>query len=116
FLDDATLEAVKKQRDKLKGAFVLLSKDVPVLPAGQPADSAFDSLLPPGSTGPQPASVHPPQTYADRWVLNAAIAATGAIGILTDSGKPDRLFNMGGTGPCCDPSALPLAFITHEDY
>ena len=116
FLDDATVEAVKRQRDQLKGAFVLLSNDIPVPPAGQPADSSFDALLPPGSTGPQPTPLHPPQTYADRWILNDAIAATGAIGILTDSGKPDRLFNMGGTGPCCDPSVLPMAFITHEDY
>jgi hypothetical protein len=116
FLDDATVEGVKQQHEKLKGAFVLLTKDTPVLPAGQPADSAFDSLLPPGALGPQPPSSRPPQTYADRWILNDAIAAAGAIGILTDSAKPDRLFNMSSATQCCDASPLPMAFITHEDY
>ena len=116
FLDDATLEGVAKQRDQVKGSIVCLTKPMPVLPAGQPAESAFDALLPPGALGPHPPSSRPPQSYADRWKLNDAIAAAGAIGILTDSGKPDRLFNMGSAVPCCDSSLLPMAFIPHEDY
>jgi hypothetical protein len=116
YLDDATLDGVAKQRDQLKGAFVCLTKSTPVLPAGQPADSAFDALLPPGALGPHPPSSRPPQGYADRWKLNDAIAAAGAIGILTDSAKPDRLFNMSSATQCCDASPLPMAFITHEDY
>ncbi len=36
--------------------------------------------------------------------------------ILSDSGKPDSLFNMTGSYPSYNPSGVPMAFLTHEDY
>ena len=40
----------------------------------------------------------------------------GPAVVLLDSGKTDNLFNMRSGGVNYEPSALPMAFVTHEDY
>jgi carboxypeptidase Q len=116
FLDEETLEEVQKNQGRLKGAIVCLTKPSAVPPAGLPAENAFDATTPPGPPPPPGQKPHPPLSYADHYRLNEMVAKAGALAILADSNKPDRLFNMSRGSPCCDSTALPMTLITHEDY
>jgi hypothetical protein len=113
FLDHFTAEDIARQKDKLKGAIVCLGKPRVVLPAGQPAANANDAESPPK---PPDASEPPMPAYAERWRLFKTLADAGVSAALSDSIKPDRLFNMTRATPCCDPSLFPVALIPHEDY
>lgn len=115
FLDEASAEEIQKNQDRLKGAFVCLTKPSYVPPAGQPVESAYDAMIlqsPPAPKRPG----HRTSVPINRYRLNELVAKTGALAILADSNKPDRLFHMSHGSPCCDSSALPMAFLTHEDY
>jgi carboxypeptidase Q len=115
FLDEASIEEVLKNKDRLKGKIVCLTKPSAVLPAGQPAENSYDALSTPSPPAPQGRRVRatPP---VNRYRINEVVAETGALAILADSNKPDRLFHMSHGSPCCVSSALPMAFLTHEDY
>jgi len=115
FLGEESVEEIEKNRDRIKGAFVCMSKSKPVPPAGLPADNAFDATTPPTPTSPGE-KPHPTLSYGDHYRINALLAKAGALAILTDSNKPDRLFNMSRGSACCDPAPLPMAMLTHEDY
>ncbi len=117
FLADVSQEAVEKQRDKLKGAIVAMGNPRPVPPAGQPAANAFDASEPESAPGHHRDPNAPPGlSFADRLNVYKLVADAGALALLSDSNKPDGLFNMSRVAPCCDPGPLPAAFITHEDY
>jgi hypothetical protein len=115
FLNEGSVEEIQKNQDRLKGAFVCLKKPSYVPPAGQPVESAYDAMMPIAPPGPQPPR-HRAAPPPDRYVINPLVAKTGALAILADSDKPDRLFHMSHGSPCCDSSPLPMAFLTHEDY
>ena len=68
---------------------------------------------PPRRPGEKP---HPELSFGDHYRINEMVAKAGALAILTDSNKPDRLFNMSRGSACCDPAPLPMALLTHEDY
>jgi hypothetical protein len=117
FVAAVSPEAVEKQKDKLKGAIVCMGNSHPVLPAGQPAANAFDATEPDSAPGhPHDPNAPPALSFAERLRVYKMVADAGALAILSDSNKPDGLFNMSRIGSCCDPSPLPGAFITHEDY
>jgi len=80
---------------------------------GETPENAYDAVIPPargvpaargGGAGGRGGNEGNP-------LVNA-----GAAVVLRDSGKPWDLFNMGGAGRGFQPSDIPTAFITHEDY
>jgi len=94
-------------KGKLKGAIVLAGK-----PAEVPTDiaeNAYDAVITPQRGVPRPGN------FADRRRLMGMVAEEHAAVLLQDSGKTDSLFNMTGAGRY-EPSQMPVAFITHEDY
>lgn len=102
---------LEKYRDKLKGAIVLPRVPVDVMHLDPSPDNAFDAVIPP-PRGLGDAS----GAFRERMQLLQQIRQLGPALVLTDSGKTDSLFNMGGSYPRYRPSDVPTAFLTHEDY
>lgn len=96
---------------ELRGAIVLAGPPATIPPDFPPPDNAYDAVIPPPHGVPQ----NEGNRYARRRQQMQTIVQSGAAAILLDSGKEDNLFNMGSFG-AYQPSALPLAFLTHEDY
>jgi len=55
-------------------------------------------------------------SWRERGQLMRQIADEQPALIVVDSGKTDNLFNMTGAHPAYNPSRVPQAFVTHEDY
>jgi carboxypeptidase Q len=108
-----TPEEAAAYKDKLKGAIVCMGAPATLPPASEVPDNAYDAVIPPARGVPQERTM----TYADYRKIMEDLANSGAVAILRDSGKTDNLFNMGGgsTKPY-EPSAVPDAFVSHEDY
>lgn len=100
-----------KYRGKLKGAVVLANKPADLSKAEANPENAYDAVIP-QQHGVKPAGM----TWRQRADLMRQIAEEHPTVILIDSGKPDSLFNMTGGHPAFQPSAAPMAFLTHEDY
>ena len=111
FLGDDAQADVDRLKDKLKGAIVCLGP--PATLATGEADNAYDAVIPPQRGVPSNAG---PGGFRARMRVMPQLVNGGVAAILRDSGKPDSLFNMGGAGPAYQPSVLPTAFTTHEDY
>lgn len=102
-------EDLEKYAGKLKGAIVLMGKPA-VIPTDE-ADNAYDAVIQPAKgVGADPAARFRTILAAMRMMAQETPAA-----VLLDSGKTDDLFNMGSFSRYQE-SAVPLAFITHEDY
>lgn len=111
-LDSQAPDAVAAAGGKIKGAIVLFGKPATVVLNPQPPpENAYDAVIPP-SRGVPAAGGAPGGGRGG----TDAIAQAGPAVLLRDSGKPDNLFNMGGGGQNYSPSAVPMAFLTHEDY
>jgi carboxypeptidase Q len=100
-----------KYRGKLKAAVVLVNKPADLSKAEANPENAYDAVIP-QQRGVKPAGM----SWRQRSDLMRAIASEEPALILMDSGKPDSLFNMTGGHPAFQPSAAPMAFVTHEDY
>jgi carboxypeptidase Q len=100
---------LEKYKGKLKGAIVLMGKPA-TIPTDN-AENAYDAVIPPsrGLRRPQDAS------FVDRRRIIGMIASEQPAAVLLDSGKTDNLYNMGSSGRY-QPSEVPQAFVTHEDY
>lgn len=101
-----------KYKGKLKGAIVITRP-----PSNVPADNdvpnnAYDAVIPPNRGIPRAGGQG---AFRQRMQLMKMAADEGAAVLLLDSGKTDSLFNMTGFGRY-EPSQLPIAFLTHEDY
>jgi carboxypeptidase Q len=98
-------------KGKLKGAIVLVRKPADLSKAEPNPENAYDAVIPPrrgvGDHG---------MSWRERASLMSQIRDEGPLLILIDSGKTDSLFNMTGAYPSYQPSSVPMAFITHEDY
>lgn len=95
----------EKFKGKLKGAVVLMGNPAEA-PSGE-AENAFDAVVGPpraGNRGP-----------GDRRQMMALMAQEQPAVLLYDSAKTDNLFNMGSFSRY-QPSEVPVAYITHEDY
>ncbi len=100
---------VAHYRGKLKGAIVLAGEPN-ILPADtEVPDNAYDAVIPPSHRVPTAAPT-------SRRLLGQLMQQEAPAVVLLDSGKTDDLFNMGGGFGNYGPSAIPLAFLTHEDY
>ncbi len=98
-------------KGKLKGKIVLVRKPVDMAKLDPNPDNAYDAVIAPARGVPDGN-----QDFRTRAALMREVAAEAPALILSDSGKPDSLFNMGGSFPRYLPSAVPMAFLTHENY
>jgi carboxypeptidase Q len=99
---------IGRYKGKLKGAIVLMGKPAEI-PATE-AENAYDAVIPP----PKGVSADG-GGFRRRVATMRMIADESPAAVLLDSGKTDDLFNMGSFSRY-QPSDVPLAFITHEDY
>lgn len=104
-----SLDDLAKFKGKLKGAILLLNKPTE-LPT-EPEENAYDAVIPPERGLPRA----PRMGFQERIKIMAMIAQEQPGVILLDSGKTDDLFNMSAFSRY-QPSEVPLAFVTHEDY
>ncbi len=112
FLGDDPAADIERLNGKLKGAIVCMAP--PVTLATGEADNAYDAVIPPPRGVPSSAGAA--AAFRGRMTLLPLLAQAGVAAILRDSGKPDSLFNMTVAGIPYQPSAIPTAFATHEDY
>ena len=110
-LDIKTLADFDKYKGQLKGAVIMASKPSTLRPENEAADNAYDAVIPPARGVP-----HPRMSFRERLQLLKMVAAEQPAVVLLDSDKWDNLFNMGGGYNKYQPSEVPLAFISHEDY
>ena len=100
---------VDRYRSRIKGAIVL-GRDPNKMPdRDEPVDNAYDSVIPP-RRGVQAAGA------SERFRIIRMLAEAQPAAILYDSGKFDSLFNMTSYGMHYQPSQVPAAFVSHEDY
>jgi carboxypeptidase Q len=106
-----TLADFDKYKGRLKGAVVLSGKPATLRPENEEADNAYDAVIAPPKGLPQPR-----MSFRERLQLFKMMAAEQPAAVLLDSDKWDNLFNMGGGYNKYQPSDVPMAFISHEDY
>lgn len=110
-LNIAKLSDLGPYKGKLKGAIVLLRPPADLSKLDANPENAYDAVIPPSRGVPEPNG-----GWRARIQLMRRAAAEQPALILTDSGKPDSLFNMGGVFTRYSASDVPMAFLTHEDY
>jgi carboxypeptidase Q len=106
-LNVQTADDLARYKGKLTGAVILASKPAEI-PTDE-AENAYDAVITP------PRGVARPQGFGERLRIFRVLAAEQPAAVLLDSGKTDSLFNMGSASRY-QPSEVPLAFVTHEDY
>jgi carboxypeptidase Q len=104
-----SMDDLVRLKGKLKGAIVLLNKPAEI-PA-DPEENAYDAVIAPD----RGLARVPRQGFQERIKTMVALAQEQPAVILLDSGKTDNLFNMGSFSRY-QPSEVPLAFLTHEDF
>jgi len=109
-LDDP--KDLEKYKGKLKGAILITRKPTELPPESEVPNNAYDAVIPPSHGIAQPGNR---ARFRERQQMMKAAADEGAAAVLMDSGKTDSLFNMGSFSRY-QPSQLPIAFVTHEDY
>lgn len=109
-LDDP--KELDKYKGKLKGAILITRKPTELPSEAEPPNNAYDAVIPPSHGIPQPGARG---RFRERQQTMQTAANEGAAALLMDSGKTDSLFNMGSFSRY-QPSQLPIAFVTHEDY
>ncbi|HZT73669.1 MAG TPA: M20/M25/M40 family metallo-hydrolase [Terriglobales bacterium] len=97
--------------EEVRGAIVLAGPPATIPPDFPPPDNAYDAVIPPPKGVPQQQG----NVFQRRREQLQQIVQDGAAVLLLDSGKEDNLFNMGSFS-AYQPSPIPLAFLTHEDY
>src|SRR5689334_13381274 len=98
-----------RYRSRIKGAIVLSREPSKMPDQNEPVDNAYDSVIPPQRGVARPGA-------AERFRIMRMVSEAQPAAILMDSGKFSSLFNMTSLGMRYQPSAVPAAFITHEDY
>lgn len=113
FLNPRDLSSMQSKMYQLKGAIICFGEPMTLAPASEVPDNAYDAVIPPPRGVPTGSTFN----FAEYRKMLDSIGDSGALAILRDSGKPDDLFNMGGgSSKPYEPSTLPTAFLSHEDY
>lgn len=107
----ATLADYQAYQGKLKGAIVI-HDPAQLPPKDFVPENAYDAVIPPRHGVPPPRGSN---FFRERQQINHFLQAEGVAALLSDSGKDDSLFNMGSASRY-QPSEVPQAFLTHEDY
>jgi carboxypeptidase Q len=117
WLESQSAEAIAAAGAKLKGAIVMVGKPANVWLDGETPENAYDAVIPPARGVPAArGGAGGGRGNGGRGAQGNPLADAGAAVVVRDSGKPWNLFNMGGAGGNYAPSAIPTAFLTHEDY
>lgn len=111
-LDIQKLADLDPFKGKLKGAIVLLSKPVDLSQELQHPENAYDAVIAPPRGVPKGNEM----SWGERFQLVEQIAQEQPALMLIDSGKTDNLYNMGGGFGGFKPTAVPMAYIAHENY
>jgi hypothetical protein len=98
-------------KGKLKGKILMLRKPADMAKLDPNPETAYDAVIVPQRGVPEAR-----MSFRERIQLLKDIAAEEPALALFDSGKTDSLFSMGGMAPAYQPTAIPLALLTHEDY
>ncbi len=104
-------EDFEPYKGKLKGAIVLMRKPADMSKQDPNPNNAYDAVIAPQRGIPTDGG-----GFRGRLQLIKQITAEQPALLVMDSGKDDSLFNMTGWYPPYNPSSVPLAFLTHEDY
>jgi hypothetical protein len=113
---NAAPEEVSSHPEKYKDAIVLT--DEPPGPAVLPQNppNAYNAVIP-SPRGVRKPSAESPEERAQRLrAVMEALGKAGANAMLRDSQKPYELEVDAGTGTPYQPSALPIAYVSHGDY
>lgn len=110
-LDVHTVSELEQYKDKIKGAIVLAREPVDVMGLDANPDNAYDAVIPPPRGVPNGRI-----SWRERMQFLQKVREMAPALVLSDSGKTDSLFNMGGAWPRYNPTSVPMAFLTHEDY
>ena len=97
---------------KLKGAIVLLSKPADLSQQETNPENAYDAVIAP----PRGVPTGNEMSWRERLQLLEQLQQQHPALILMDSGKIDNLYNMGGGFGGYKPTAVPIAFLAHEEY
>ncbi len=117
WVESQSAEAMAAAAGKLKGAILMVGKPADVWLDGETPENAYDAVIPPARGVPAEngrgggGRGGRGNGGGENTLVNAGVAV-----LLRDSGKPWNLLNMGGAGRGYQPSDVPTAFITHEDY
>jgi len=103
---------MEKHKGKLKGAILLMRQPTELPSDTEVPNNAYDAVIPPSHGLPRAGGR---ARFQERQRMIKAAADEGAAIVLQDSGKPAGLFNMTSFSKY-DPSQIPVAFLTHEDY
>ena len=98
-------------KGKLKGMIVLLRKPADMSQLSPNPENAYDAVIAPPKGVPAGS-----MSYHQRLQILHQVEDEGVALVLFDSGKTDSLYNMTGGYPRYSPTAVPLAFLTHENY
>ena len=112
FINAENASDLDKYKGKLKGAIIMTRPPAELPAEAEIPNNAYDAVIPPSHGIPRAGAAG---RFRQRQQIMKAIAAEGAAVALVDSGKPDSLFNMGSFSRY-QPSDIPIAFLTHEDY
>jgi len=119
-----TREELDAYKGRLKGAIVITGEPLllppydtpPPNPLGVPADE-FNLLVRPRRPDEHPAPAAPGGGFRFAQARAEFFKNEGVLATLTDSGKPDALLNMTGSGGRnYNIAAIPAAFIASENY
>jgi carboxypeptidase Q len=112
FLNSDNPGEIEKYKGKLKGAILITRRPSEIPSETETPNNAYDAVITPTHGVPAPGARG---RFRERQQMMKEAADQGAAVLLMDSGKTDSLFNMGSFSRY-EPSQLPLAFLTHEDY
>ena len=112
FSSTSTTNRLEKYKGKLKGAILMTRAPSDVPSDTDIPNNAYDAVIPPNRGVPRAGAQG---RFRQRQQLMKTASDEGAAAVLLDSGKTDSLFNMTGLSRY-EPSQLPTAFLTHEDY
>jgi hypothetical protein len=110
-LDVEKLSDLDQYKGKLKGKIVMLRKPVDMSKLDPDPENAYDAVIAPRRGVPK-AEVN----RRDGLKIFKQVAAEEPALAVVDSGKTDSLFSMSGFPPSYQPTQIPMAFLTHEDY
>lgn len=102
---------VDQYKGKLKGKIVLMRKPADLSKLDPHPENAYDAVIAPPHGIPTES-----QSFRGAMHLLRQVADEQPALIALDSGKTDSLYNMGGGFPRYEPTEVPLAFLTHENY
>jgi Zn-dependent M28 family amino/carboxypeptidase len=98
-------------KGKLKGAILMLRKPTDMSKEDPNPENAYDSVIAPQKGVPQRDA-----GFRGRGQILRQLNEEEPALLLLDSGKTDNLYNMGGGFSGYNPTDVPFAFLSHEDY